>query len=77
MTSLSSIKQELIAVNEHLVMLNSKVATQEGKIGAMQIRDAFKDGQTRGASQTINVIWTVVSALLLAGGFEVIKALFK
>lgn len=77
MSSLASIKTELVGVNEHLVTLNSKVATQEGKIGAMQLRDAFNDGQMKGASKTVNVIWTVVSALLLAGGFEFIKTMFK
>ena len=77
MSSLSSIKTELVGVNEHLVTLNSKVATQESKIGAMQIRDAFNDGQMKGASKTVNIIWTVISAILLAGGFEVIKNIFK
>jgi len=73
MTSLASIKTELVGVNEHLITLNSKVATQEHKIGAMQVRDAFNDGKTQGASKTISIFWTVITTLLLAGGFQFIE----
>lgn len=68
--------EKLTGIDQHLVTLNSKVATQEGKIGAMQLRDARNDGKAEGSSKTLNVFWVIVSTLLLSGGFQFIEHLF-
>jgi hypothetical protein len=69
--------EKLSGIDQHLVTLNSKVATQEAKIGAMQLRDARNDGKAEGASKTISIFWTVVTTLLLAGGFQFIEHLIS
>lgn len=77
MTSLASIKQELVGVNDHLTVLNSKVATQEGKIGAMQIRDAKADGKREGSRTIIVAAWSVGSVILCSVGVVILEHMFK
>lgn len=77
MTSLAAIKQELVGVNEHLGILNGKVATQEGKIGAMQIRDARADGKREGSKTIIIGLWVIASTILSACGATFLEHILK
>lgn len=77
MTSLASIKQELVGVNEHLGVLNGKVAKQEEKIGAMQLRDAKADGKREGSRTIIVAAWSVGSVVLCSVGVVFLEHFFK
>ena len=74
MTSLTTLMVGQDATNEHLRILNGKVATQEGNINTLMLWKARAEGFT-GA---INIGWTLVLALvsgavLLIGDFLIRK----
>lgn len=84
MTAINSIKvtqelsnQKLEGIDQHLATLNSKVATQAGQIGEMQIRDARADGKREGSKTVIMVIWVIGSTLLSSIGVTIFNHIFK
>ena len=74
MTSLTTLMVGQDATNEHLRILNGKVATQEGNINTLMLWKARAEGFT-GA---INIGWTLIltilsGAVLLIGDFLIRK----
>lgn len=68
---------KLGAIDQHLATLNGKVATQEGKIGSMQIRDARADGKREGSRTVIVAAWSVASAILCSIGVVLLEHYFR
>jgi len=75
MVQLGIQKELLVGINVHLATLNSKVATQEARIGKIEMIGAFHDGEKKGSKTVIIAVWSVISALLTIGGVSLIQNL--
>lgn len=70
-------KEILVGISAHLVTLNGKVATQEGRVGKLEIDNAFKAGERKGVNSTVVAMWSIISALIAAGGISLLNHYLK
>lgn len=71
------IKQEITGVKDHLGTLNSKVATQAGQIGQVQLRNATEDGKKAGSKNIVTAMWSVGSVIICSVGVVILEHFFK
>ena len=76
MVQLGTLTEMARNTNVHLITLNGKVAAQEARVGKIELDNAFKSGEKRGAKSIVIGIWSVVSALLATGGITLVQHLW-